>query len=148
MAEDYGGQFGNIRKVFDEQNKKNGVEPDKTPEEIQAAKRDKILNGLREELASYQQTAQQNALDRTVATLKDKVSNGELTGENLTEAERMISDPSLITATTLDEDFGDKLPRVKELLSLIANPDRATEEADKEDFLADMRGFGERTTQK
>ena len=148
MAEDYGGQFGNIRKVFDEQNKKNGVEPDKTPEEIQTAKRDKILDGLRNELAGYQQTAQQKALDRTVATLKDKVSNGELTGENLAEAERMINDPSLITATAVDEDFGDKLPRVKELLSLIANPDRATEEADKEDFLAAMRGFGERATQK
>lgn len=148
MAEDYGGQFGNIRKVFDEQNKKNGIEPDKTPEEIQAAKRDKILDGLRNELAGYQQTAQQKALGRTVATLKDKVSNGELTGENLAEAERMINDNSLITVTALDEDFGDKLPRVKELLSLIANPDRATEKADKEDFLAAMRDFGERATQK
>lgn len=148
MAEEYGGQFGNVRKVFDEQNKKNGIEPDKTFEEQQTEKRDKILDGFRSELADYQEKAQQKALERTIASLKDKVSNGELEGEELEEAERMINDPSLITATAVDEDFGDKLPRVKELLSLIANPDRATEQADKEDFLAAMKGFGERAAQK
>lgn len=148
MAEEYGGQFGNVRKVFDEQNKKNGIEPDKTFEEQQTEKRDKILDGFRSELADYQEKAQQKALERTIASLKDKVSNGELEGEELEETERMINDPSLITATAVDEDFGDKLPRVKELLSLIANPDRATEQADKEDFLAAMKGFGERAAQK
>lgn len=148
MAEEYGGQFGNVRKVFDEQNKKNGIEPDKTFEEIQATKRDKMLDGFRSELADYQQTAQQKAQERTIASLKDRVANGELEGDELAAAERMINDPSLITATAVDEDFGDKLPRVKELLSLIANPDRATEQADKEDFLEALKGFAERAAQK
>lgn len=148
MTEEYGGQFGNVRKVFDEQNKKNGIEPNKTFEEIQATKRDKILDGFRSELADYQQKAQQKALERTIASLKDRVANGEIEGDELAAAERMINDPSSITATAVDEDFGDKLPRVKELLSLIANPDRATEQADKEDFLEALKGFGERAAQK
>ena len=148
MAEEYGGQFGNVRKVFEEQNKKNGIEPDKTFEEIQATKRDKILDGFRSELAGYQQKAQQKALERTIASLKDRVANGELEEDELAAAERMINDPSLIIATAVDEDFGDKLPRVKELLSQIANPDRAIEQAGKKEFLEALKGFGERAAQK
>lgn len=148
MEQNYGGRFGYLHKIFDEQNKKNGIAPDKTFQELQTEKRDKILNNLRNELAGYQTTAQQKAVERTIASLKDKVSKGELTANELAEAERMISDPTLIKVSPLDEDFGDNFSRVNELLSLIANPDRATAEADKADFIAAMKGYGERNAKK
>lgn len=144
MEQNYGGRFGSLHKFFDEQDKKNGIAPDKTFQELVTEKRDKILNNLRNKLAGYQTTAQQKAVERTLASLKDQVSKGEITGNELTEAERMINDPTLIKVSPLDEDFGDNLSLVKHLLSLIANPDRATAEADKADFLAAMKGFGER----
>lgn len=148
MEQNYGGRFGSLHKFFDEQDKKNGIAPDKTFQELVTEKRDKILNNLRNKLAGYQTTAQQKAVERTLASLKDQVSNGEITGNELTEAERMINDPTLIKVSPLDEDFGDNLSLVKHLLSLIANPDRATEEADQADFLAAMKGFGERNARK
>lgn len=148
MEQNYGGRFGSLHKFFDEQDKKNGIAPDKTFQELVTEKRDKILNNLRNKLAGYQTTAQQKAVERTLASLKDQVSKGEITGNELTEAERMINDPTLIKVSPLDEDFGDNLSLVKHLLSLIANPDRATAEADKADFLAAMKGFGERNARK
>lgn len=148
MEQNYGGRFGFLHKVFDEQDKKNGIAPDKTFQELVTEKRDKILNNLRNKLAGYQTTAQQKAVERTLASLKDQVSKGEITGNELTEAERMINDPTLIKVSPLDEDYGDNLSLVKHLLSLIANPDRATAEADKADFLAAMKGYGERNEKK
>lgn len=148
MEQNYGGRFGSLHKFFDEQDKKNGIAPDKTFQELVTEKRDKILNNLRNKLAGYQTTAQQKAVERTLASLKDQVSKGEITGNELTEAERMINDPTLIKVSPLDEDFGENLSLVKHLLSLIANPDRATAEADKADFLAAMKGFGERNARK
>lgn len=148
MEQNYGGRFGSLHKFLDEQNKKNGIAPDKTFQELVTEKRDKILNNLRNKLAGYQTTAQQKAVERTLASLKDQVSKGELTGNELTEAERMINDPTLIKVSPIDEDYGDNLSLVKHLLSLIANPDRATEEADKADFLAAMKGYGERNAKK
>lgn len=148
MTDDYGGKFGNIRKVCDEIDRANGIQPDKTFAEIEAEKKEQLLNGLRAELLGYQQTAQQAAVNRTLEELKQKVSKNELEGENLAEAERMINNPSLITATAIDADFGDKMPRVKELLSLIANPEKAQEQADREDFISKMKGFSERATKK
>ena len=148
MEQNYGGRFGSLHKVFDEQDKKNGIAPDKTFQELVTEKRDKILNNLRNKLAGYQTTAQQKAVERTLASLKDQVSKGEITGNELTEAERMINDPTLIKVSPLDEDYGDNLSLVKHLLSLIANPDRATAEADKADFLAAMKGYGERNARK
>lgn len=148
MEQNYGGRFGSLHKFFDEQDKKNGIAPDKTFQELVTEKRDKILNNLRNKLAGYQTTAQQKAVERTLASLKDQVSKGEITGNELTEAERMINDPTLIKVSPLDEDFGDNLSLVKHLLSLIANPDRATAEADKADFLAAMKGYGERNAKK
>lgn len=148
MEQNYGGRFGSLHKFFDEQDKKNGIAPDKTFQELVTEKRDKILNNLRNKLAGYQTTAQQKAVERTLASLKDQVSKGEITGNELTEAERMINDPTLIKVSPLDEDYGDNLSLVKHLLSLIANPDRATAEADKADFLAAMKGYGERNAKK
>lgn len=148
MEQNYGGRFGSLHKFFDEQDKKNGIAPDKTFQELMTEKRDKILNNLRNKLAGYQTTAQQKAVERTLASLKDQVSKGEITGNELTEAERMINDPTLIKVSPLDEDFGDNLSLVKHLLSLIANPDRATAEADKADFLAAMKDYGERNARK
>lgn len=148
MEQNYGGRFGSLHKFFDEQDKKNGIAPDKTFQELVTEKRDKILNNLRNKLAGYQTTAKQKAVERTLASLKDQVSKGEITGNELTEAERMINDPTLIKVSPLDEDYGDNLSLVKHLLSLIANPDRATAEADKADFLAAMKGYGERNAKK
>ena len=148
MEQNYGGRFGSLHKFFDEQDKKNGIAPDKTFQELVTEKRDKILNNLRNKLAGYQTTAQQKAVERTLASLKDQVSKGEITGNELTEAERMINDPTLIKVSPLDEDYGDNLSLVKHLLSLTANPDRATAEADKADFLAAMKGYGERNAKK
>lgn len=148
MANDYGGRFGSLRQTFEEQAKKLGWEQEKTPAERQAEQREKLLDGLRGELATYQKEALQKAQERTLASLKDKVSKGELDGESLTEAKRMITNPSLITATATDEDYGDKLPRVRALLSLIANPEKAEEEVDQEEFIKRMEGYAKRKTQK
>lgn len=148
MEQNYGGRFGSLLKFLEEQDKKNGIAPDKTFQELVAEKQEKILNNLRNKLAGYQTTAQQKAVERTLASLKDQVSKGEITVNELTEAERMINDPTLIKVSPLDEDFGDNLSLVKHLLSLIANPDRAIEEADQAEFLAAMKGFGERNARK
>lgn len=148
MANDYGGRFGSLRQTFEEQAKKLGWEQEKTPAERQAEQREKLLDGLRGELATYQKEALQKAQERTLASLKDKVSKGELDGESLTEAKRMITNPSLITATATDEDYGDKLPRVRALLSLIANPEKAEEEVDQEEFIKRMEGYAERNAKK
>lgn len=148
MANDYGGRFGSLRQTFEEQAKKLGWEQEKTPAERQAEQREKLLDGLRGELATYQQAALQKAQERTLASLKDKVSRGELEGESLTEAYHMISNPSLITATATDEDYGDKLPRVRALLSLIANPEKAEEEVNQEEFIKRMEGYAKRNTKK
>lgn len=148
MANDYGGQFGSLRQTFEEQAKKLGWEQEKTPAERQAEQREKLLDGLRGELATYQKEALQKAQERTLASLKDKVSRGELEGESLTEAYRMISNPSLITATATDEDYGDKLTRVRALLSLIANPEKAEEEVEQEEFIKRMEGYAKRNTKK
>lgn len=148
MANDYGGRFGSLRATFEEQAKKLGWEQEKTPAERQAAQREKLLDGLRGELATYQQEALQKAQERTLASLKDKVSKGELDGENLTEAKRMIDNPSLITATATDEDYGDRLTRVRVLLSLIANPEKAEEEVNQEEFIKRMEGYAKRNASK
>ena len=140
MSEDYGGRFGSLRAVFEEQNEKNGIPQEKTYAEKEAEKKEKLLDGLRDELATYQQAALQKAQERTLASLKDKVSRGELEGESLTEAYRMISNPSLITATATDEDYGDKLTRVRVLLSLIANPEKAEEKVNQDEFIKRMEG--------
>lgn len=148
MANDYGERFGSLRQTFEEQAKKLGWEQEKTPAERQAEQREKLLDGLRGELATYQKEALQKAQERTLASLKDKVSKGELDGESLTEAKRMITNPSLITATATDEDYGDKLPRVRALLSLIANPEKAEEEVDQEEFIKRMEDYAKRNTKK
>lgn len=148
MAKDYGGRFGSLRAVFEEQNEKNGIPQEKTYAEKEAEKKEKLLDGLRDELATYQQAALQKAQERTLASLKDKVSRGELEGESLTEAYRMISNPSLITATATDEDYGDKLTRVRVLLSLIANPEKAEKKVNQEEFIKRMEGYAKRNTKK
>lgn len=148
MSEDYGGRFGSLRAVFEEQNEKNGIPQEKTYAEKEAEKKEKLLDGLRDELATYQQAALQKAQERTLASLKDKVSRGELEGESLTEAYRMISNPSLITATATDEDYGDKLTRVRVLLSLIANPEKAEEKVNQDEFIKRMEGYAKRNTKK
>lgn len=148
MANDYGGRFGSLRAFFEEQNEKNGIPQEKTYAEKEAEKKEKLLDGLRDELATYQQAALQKAQERTLASLKDKVSRGELEGESLTEAYRMISNPSLITATATDEDYGDKLTRVRVLLSLIANPEKAEKKVNQEEFIKRMEGYAKRNTKK
>ena len=43
-----------------------------------------------------------------------------------------------------DADYGTNLPRVKELLDFIANPEKAQKKIDQESFIAMMKGFSER----
>ena len=54
----------------------------------------------------------------------------------------------MITATLTDADYGTNLPRVKELLDFIANPDKAQKKIDQESFIAMMKGFSERNAKK
>lgn len=148
MVDDYGGQFGYLRKVFDERRKELGIPKDKNNAEIEAENREKLLNGLRGELAGYQTTAQETAKTRELGNLRTLYASGSLDEEQKAEVINKILNPSLITATLTDADYGTNLPRVKELLDMIANPEKAQEKIDQEIFIARMKGFSERNAKK
>lgn len=144
MTDDYGGQFGKIRKVFDERAKELGLPQEKTYAEIEAEEKENLLNGLRGELAGYQQSAQQKAIERAIQSYRSKLAEGGLSDEEREDLQAKIIDPSKITEQPTEADYGDKMPRVNELLSLIANPDKAQEKAEQESFISRMKGYSER----
>lgn len=148
MIDEYGGQYGAMRKFFDERNKELGIPKDKTYAEIESDKKEAILDSLKKELSVYQETAKVNAQARTIAALKQKLDAGELEGDSKEAAEKMVNSPSLFTFSITDEDFGDKHARVKELLKLIENPDEAQKQAEQTEFCAKMKNFSERYEKK
>lgn len=144
MADNYGGQFGNLHKFFEERRKELGIPKDKTYAEIEAENREKLLNGLRNELVGYHTNAQETAKTRELGNLRTLYASGSLDEEQKAEVREKILNPSLITATATDADYGTNLPRVKELLDMIANPEKAQQKIDQESFIARMKGFSER----
>lgn len=111
-------------------------------------KRNEFLNGFRSELADYQQKAMETAKARELEKLRILYFSGSLNEEQKAEVTNKILNPSLITATLTDADYGTNLPRVKELLDFIANPDKAQKKIDQESFIAMMKGFSERNAKK
>lgn len=111
-------------------------------------KRNEFLNGFRSELADYQQKAMETAKAREFEKLRILYFSGSLNEEQKAEVTNKILNPSLITATLTDADYGTNLPRVKELLDFIANPDKAQKKIDQESFIAMMKGFSERNAKK
>lgn len=111
-------------------------------------KRNEFLNGFRSELADYQQKAMETAKARELEKLRILYFSGSLNEEQKAEVTNKILNPSLITATLTDADYGTNLPRVKELLDFIANPDKAKKKIDQESFIAMMKGFSERNAKK
>lgn len=111
-------------------------------------KRNEFLNGFRSELADYQQKAMETAKARELEKLRTLYFSGSLNEEQKAEVTNKILNPSLITATLTDADYGTNLPRVKELLDFIANPDKAQKKIDQESFIAMMKGFCERNAKK
>lgn len=107
-------------------------------------KRNEFLNGLRSELEGYQQKALETAKTRELGNLRNQLNSGSLDEEQKAEVQEKILNPSLITATATDADYGTNLPRVKELLDFIANPEKAQKKIDQESFIARIKGFAER----
>lgn len=107
-------------------------------------KRNEFLNGLRSELEGYQKTALETAKTRELGNLRTLYTSGSLDEEQKAEIQEKILNPSLITATATDADYGTNYPRVKELLDMIANPEKAKQQQEQADFIAMMQGFSER----
>lgn len=106
--------------------------------------RNEFLNGFRSELAGYQQKALETAKTRELGNLRTLYASGSLDEEQKAKVQEKILNPSLITVTATEADYGTNLPRVKELLDMIANPEKAQQKIDKESFIATMKGFSER----
>lgn len=106
--------------------------------------RNEFLNGFRSELEGYQQKALETAKTRELGNLRTLYFSGSLDEAKKAEVQEKILNPSLIMATATDADYGTNLPRVKELLDFIANPEKAQKKIDQESFIARMKGFAER----
>ena len=106
--------------------------------------RNEFLNGFRSELEGYQQKALENAKIRELGNLRTLYASGSLDEEQKAKVQEKILNPSLITVTATEADYGTNLPRVKELLDFIANPEKAKQQQNQADFIATMKGFSER----
>lgn len=106
--------------------------------------RNELLNGFRSELDGYQQKALETAKTRELGNLRAQYNSGSLDEEQKAEIQKKILNPSLITVTATEADYGTNLPRVKELLDFIANPEKAKQQQEQADFIAKMQGFSER----
>lgn len=131
-------------KTFSEMmHEKLAVEREKRAQEREQ-QRNEFLNGFRSELEGYQQKALETAKTRELGNLRTLYASGSLDEEQKAEIQEKILNPSLITATATEADYGTNLPRVKELLDFIANPEKAQQKIDQESFIARMQGFSER----
>lgn len=131
-------------KTFSEMmHEKLAVEREKRAQEREQ-QRNEFLNGFRSELEGYQQKALETAKTRELGNLRTLYASGSLDEEQKAEIQEKILNPSLITATATEADYGTNLPRVKELLDFIANPEKAQQKIDQESFIARMKGFSER----
>lgn len=104
--------------------------------------RNEFLNGFRSELEGYQQKALETAKTRELGNLRTLFTSGLLDEEQKEKIQEKILNSSSIAVT--DADYGTNLPRVKELLDFIANPEKAQKKIDQESFIAMMKGFSER----
>lgn len=111
-------------------------------------KRNEFLNGLRSELGGYQTKALETAKTRELGNLRNQLNSGSLDEEQKAEVQEKILNPSLITVTATETDYGTDYPRVKELLDMIANPEKAKQQQEQADFIAKMQEFSERNAKK
>ena len=131
-------------KTFSEMmHEKLAVEREKRAQEREQ-QRNEFLNGLRSELEGYQQKALETAKTRELGNLRTLYASGSLDEEQKAEVQEKILNPSLITVTATEADYGTNYPRVKELLDMIANPEKAKQQQEQADFIAKMQGFSER----
>ena len=131
-------------KTFSEMmHEKLAVEREKRAQEREQ-QRNEFLNGLRSELEGYQKTALETAKTRELGNLRAQFNSGLLNEEQKAEVQEKILNPSLITVTATEADYGTNYPRVKELLDMIANPEKAKQQQEQADFIAKMQGFSER----
>lgn len=120
-----------------------------TYEERRAKELDAVKAKLAEELAGYQTKATEAARIRTVAELSAKLATGEgLTDEEKEDFAKKIADPSLIEVTPTDSDYGENADRAKELLSLMATPERAEKQMETEAFISSIAASAERMAKK
>lgn len=116
-----------------------------THEERRVKELDAVKAKLAEELAGYQAKATEKARTRTVAELAAKLATGEgLTDEEKEDFAKKIADPSLMAVTPTDSDYGEDSARAKELLSLMADPEKAQKQMEQEKFISFMHGHAER----
>lgn len=106
--------------------------------------RNEFLNGLRSELEGYQTKALETAKTRELGNLRNQLNSGSLDEEQKAEVQEKILNPSLITVTATEADYGTNYPRVKELLDMIANPEKTKQQQEQADFIAKMKGYSER----
>ena len=106
--------------------------------------RNEFLNGLRSELEGYQTKALETAKTRELGNLRNQLNSGSLDEEQKAEVQEKILNPSLITVTATEADYGTNYPRVKDLRDMIANPEKAKQQQEQADFIAKMKGYSER----
>lgn len=120
-----------------------------TYEERRAKELDAVKAKLAKELAGYQTKATEAARTRTVAELAAKLATDEgLTDEEKEDFANKVANPSLIVVTPTDSDYGENAARVKELLSLVANPEQAEKQMEQEAFISNIVASAERRMKK
>lgn len=129
-------------KTFSEMMHEKIAEDMKMRAQEREQQRNEFLNGFRSELEGYQQKALETAKTRELGNLRTLFTSGLLDEEQKEKIQEKILNSSSIAVT--DADYGTNLPRVKELLDFIANPEKAQKKIDQESFIAMMKGFSER----
>lgn len=140
MADDFGGLFGEFRRMC--------VESDTTPKNEGNKSFAEKLEAYKKELAELYTKAVAAARAKKVDEYRQLLKVG-----GLTEAERqhytdLIVSPDAIATELLDVDYGENADRAAELATFIQHPEMVEEQTEQDDFIKRMEGFAERNAPK
>ena len=141
MKDDFGGRFGELRRIFAERDTTTQQKPENK------AVTDKLA-AYKTELTELYTKAVAAARAKKVDEYRQLLKMG-----GLTEAERqhytdLIVSPDAIATELLDVDYGENLDRAAELATLIQHPEKVEEQTEQQDFIKRMEGFAERNAPK
>lgn len=139
MSDDFGGRFGEIRRMC--------VEGDKTPPQSKENKAvtDKLA-AYKKELSELYTKAVAEARAKKVDEYRQILKGGELTEAERQHYTDLIVSPDAIATEMLDIDYGENADRAAELATLIQHPETIAEQTEQADFIARMADYAERNT--
>lgn len=140
MADDFGGRFGEFRRMC--------VEGDTTTQKKENKTVTEKLAAYKTELAELYTKAVAAARAKKVDEYRQLLKAG-----GLTEAERqhytdLVVSPDAIATELLDVDYGENADRAAELATFIQHPETVEEQTEQQDFIKRMEGFAERNAPK